>query len=185
MRKKGRKRKAIPRSVQIQVLAQAGYMCGNPRCRNLLGLDLHHIEPVRDNGPNTPDNLIPLCMLCHGLHTRGEMDRKAIEQWKLILSLVGDALDRDSLDLMKFLYDHETRNVDFPLYVSGDGILRLARLVNTGLVDAGLKFSGVGLSLGPATTTYTPALTDIGRRLVTAWLDGDAATVRGLLIGRV
>jgi HNH endonuclease len=158
-------------------------MCGNPRCRNLLGLDLHDIQAVRKDGPNTPENLIPLCLLCHGLHTRGEIDRRAIEQWKLILSLVGEALDRDSMDLLKFLYNHETRT-SMPLYVSGDGILRLARLVNTGLVKEGLRSAGGGYWGGGPSTNYHPTLTDIGRLLVQAWLNGNAATVRTLLTGK-
>jgi hypothetical protein len=96
--RKPARRSAISQAVRIQVLAQAGYMCGNPRCRNLLGIELHHIVWVRDGGPSALNNLIPLCALCHALHTRGEIDQKAIEQWKLILGLVGDSLDRDSID---------------------------------------------------------------------------------------
>ena len=49
-----------------EVLIEAGYRCAVPTCRTILALDLHHIEEVKDGGPNEPSNLLalyggPLC----------------------------------------------------------------------------------------------------------------------------
>jgi hypothetical protein len=92
-------------------------------------------------------------------------------------------LDRDSIDLLKFLHSHETQST-MPLYVSGDGILRLARLINAGLVDEGLRSAGGSYWGGAPSTNYRPSLTEIGRQLIQAWIAGDAATVRALLTGQ-
>jgi HNH endonuclease len=168
-----RDRRAVPANVQREVLAEAGHMCANPRCRALI-LELHHIAWVKDGGGNEASNLLALCPNCHALHTRGDIPRSTIELWKLMLMRLNDALDRDSLDLLLFMYHFQG-----PLAVTGDGLLRLARLMNTGLVHMGaLTHVGDG-----ALTTWMPELTDFGMRLVVAWTDGDAGTVRELLVG--
>jgi hypothetical protein len=166
-------RRAVPASVQREVLAEAGHMCANPRCRALI-LELHHIAWVKDGGGNEASNLVALCPNCHALHTRGDIPGSTIELWKLMLMRLNDALDRDSLDLLLFMYRFGGR-----LAVTGDGLLRLARLMNTGLVDLGAKSYG-----GPGPLdTWRPELTGLGTRLVVAWTDGDAGTVRELLLG--
>jgi hypothetical protein len=166
-------RSAVPEKVKRAVLAEAGHMCANPRCRALI-LELHHMIWVKDGGSNEASNLLALCPNCHALHTRGHIPRNTSELWKLMLMRLNDALDRDSLGLLLFMY-----RFGEGLAVTGDGLLRLARLINTGLVDPGAKsYAGPG-----PLDTWRPALTDLGRRLVTAWIDGDADTVRQLLLG--
>ena len=44
---------------------EAGYKCGNPTCRNVITLELHHIEYVSDGGGDDPSNLLVLCPYCH------------------------------------------------------------------------------------------------------------------------
>jgi hypothetical protein len=178
------RRSRIALSVKLQVLAEAGYMCGNPRSKHILTLELHHLEWVRDGGGNDPTNLIALCSNCHDLHTRGHIPRGAIEAWKQMLMLVAGSLDRESLDLLLFMHrfekktsesedewnewlrssaeerkaleasehtsrqqlrDHDEkwnarkpiRERQEPIQVTGDGLLRLVRLIRTGLVDEG------------------------------------------------
>jgi hypothetical protein len=175
-------RTAVPASVKREVLAEAGHMCANPRCRAFI-LELHHIVWVKDGGGNDAPNLVPLCPNCHALHTRGVIPRSSIERWKLMLMRLSDALDRESLDLLIFLYRLEREHEADPkasLVVTGDGLLRLARLVNTGLVD--LRRSAPFTGYGPW-NVWEPRLTDLDNRLVEAWIDGDAATVRELLLG--
>lgn len=43
-------RKSISDEVRRQVLIEAGYRCGVPTCRNILAIDLHHMEPVNEGG---------------------------------------------------------------------------------------------------------------------------------------
>ena len=107
-----RLRTRIPIAVRLQVLTEAGYMCGNPRCKHMLTLELHHLEWVRDGGGNDPANTIPLCSNCHDLHTRGHIPRSALDAGKQMLMLVSGSLDRESLDLLLFMYNFEKRSLD-------------------------------------------------------------------------
>lgn len=186
-------RNAVPEKVKRAVLAEAGHMCANPRCRALI-LELHHIVWVKNGGGNEASNLLALCPNCHALHTRGDIPRSTIELWKLMLMRLSDALDRDSLDLLLFMYRFEQENKcrydPDPFMVTGDGILRLARLINTGLVDSGpaaFRSSAWSRSRGSfrygTRSIWNPKLTDLGNRLMEAWTNGDAGTVRELLLG--
>jgi hypothetical protein len=224
---KTRSRKSILPSVALQVLTESGYMCSNPRCRHILTIELHHLVWVKDGGSNDASNLLALCANCHGLHTKGHIPREAIQAWKQMVQLVSGSLDRDSLDLLLFLYglekeseelegrrgewqqqrdeerallerkdsttlkeirEHEQkwaqaepRRGEMPLRVSGDGLLRMVRLIRTGLVDQGRQ------QLDVVEMTYffywEPRLTDTGRRLAKAFVEGDSAAFVEILTG--
>ena len=45
-------RATVPAATRTAVLMESGYKCGNPACRNILTLGLHHIVWVRDGGGN-------------------------------------------------------------------------------------------------------------------------------------
>lgn len=203
-------------------------MCANPRCKHILTLELHHLDWVRDGGGNDVANLIALCSNCHDLHTRGHIPGSAIDAWKQMLLLISGSLDRESLDLLFFMYKFETRSRDpreewlgwrrhkdeehaalqasedttqrqfreheekwasieppssrdHPLRVTGDGLLRLVRLIRTGLVEEGKQEweSSDWLNF----YFWEPRLTSTGRRLAEAFLNGDAKTFHELLTG--
>ncbi len=63
------KRKKIPVDVKVAVLTETGYKCGYPGCRNVLGLEFHHIVSIKDSGGNDASNLLPLW----GLGSNGEI----------------------------------------------------------------------------------------------------------------
>jgi hypothetical protein len=219
----------IPLGIKLQVLAESGYMCANPRCKHILTLELHHLEWVRDGGGNEPSNLIALCSNCHDLHTRGHIPKNALDAWKQMLLLVNGSLDRESLDILLFLYKFEKKSLDLdckwnewekkkqaeleqlkenpettqrqlkeaeekwkacepprsrehPIQVTGDGLLRLVRLIRTGLVDEGNQ--DVGGSDWLYIFYWEPTLTTIGRRLAEAFINGDAKVFRELLVGQ-
>jgi hypothetical protein len=177
------KRKAIPEAVKREVLAEAGYMCANPRCKNILALQMHHMVWVRDGGQNDSANLVALCGHCHDQHTRGYIPHEAIGRWKLLLQSLNQALDRESLDLLIFLRHHSAGPGSWRFCVSGDGILRLARLINAGLVDPGFRQgSAGGWAGGDVHGVYEPQLTDRGLRLVEAWREGNVAAFTHALI---
>jgi HNH endonuclease len=176
-------RRAIPEAVKREVLAEAGCMCANPRCKNALAAQMHHMTWVCDGGENEVENLVALCAYCHDLHTRKHIPADAVARWKLLLQSLNQALDRESLDLLQFL-----RRSDGPgnwrFRVSGDGILRLARLINSGLVDPRFVHGSSG---SPATAAvhgvYEPQLTERGQRLIEAWRKGDVASFSHALMG--
>jgi hypothetical protein len=74
------------------------------------------------------------------------------------------------------------RSREHPLRVTGDGLLRLVRLIRTGLVDEGKQDfeSSDWLYM----YYWEPSLTPTGRRLADAFLNGDAKTFRELLEGQ-
>ena len=55
---KGADRKKIPVQVQLGLLMEAGYKCGNPCCRHVITLELHHIVYVRDGGGDGAENIL-------------------------------------------------------------------------------------------------------------------------------
>ncbi len=161
------RRRTITQSLRIQVLTEAGYRCAVPTCRNILALDLHHIVPVAEDGPNALANLIALCPTCHALFTRGEISRDSIYMWKATLVALSHAFDFDTIDALLFLNQPAASN----LRISGDGVLRFFRLIAGGLATFGLVMQNGPLLL------YQVRLTDRGRMLVEAWKRGDRAAV--------
>ena len=161
---------------------ESGYKCANPTCRNTIALQMHHMVWVRDGGDNDPANLVALCAYCHDMHTRGNIPADAIGGWKLMLQSLNQALDRDALDLLLFLARPPTVG-SWRFRVSGDGILRLARLINSGLVDPGFRQGSAGSpASGDALGIYEPQLTDRGVRLVQSYRQGDVAGFSHALI---
>ena len=157
-------RKALPQDVRRRVLHEAGYKCGNPVCRTIVTLDIHHVVPVAEAGKNEPENLLVLCPNCHALHHRGEIPIESLRAWKMLLLAINEAFDRRSVDLLLAL------DATGMLFVSGEGVLECAALVAAGLVQRGSYNDG-----RRAFPTYSVSLTEKGTALVAAWKQGNQA----------
>jgi hypothetical protein len=183
--------RSIPPAVRSAVLLEAAYRCGNPRCRHILTLELHHIVWVRDGGGNGPENLIALCPNCHSLHTAGHIPSEAIYAWKALLVSLNNP-PRGAADLLLVLYQEEERlrkegyepvrrtSVPPPFRFTGDGLGILAGLMTSGLVEIDRRFSGAS-SWGGGMPSFTVWLTKRGRAMVTAWLAGLPGRVEAAL----
>jgi tetratricopeptide (TPR) repeat protein len=58
------KRKPIPKDMRNQVLVDAVHRCCLcPEHHDVV--DLHHVVPISEDGPNTADNLMAVCPTCH------------------------------------------------------------------------------------------------------------------------
>lgn len=158
------KRITIPPRLRLDMLIEAGYRCAVPTCRTILTLELHHIDPVREDGMNVPDNLIVLCPNCHTMLEKGIISPEAINVYKTMLVSLGHAFDKESISNLLFLrniwsqidqgrskkgilkYLNEHKGVGYEktmedlniLIISGDGVLKFAHLISAGL--AGFKF---------------------------------------------
>lgn len=154
-------RKALPIDVRRRVLHEAGYKCGNPICRCIITLDIHHLVSVSDDGPDEPENLIALCPNCHALHHKGEIPMESLRAWKMLLLAVNEAFDRRSVDLLLAL--DKIGNT----FVSGEGVLECASLIAAGFVERGYY------NIGGPIPMYSVSLTDRGRAMVNAWKHGD------------
>jgi len=168
-----------------EVLREAGYKCGNPTCRNILTLELHHIRWVKDDGPTTSSNLLALCPMCHALHTQGHIPASAIVHWKGLLVALNGAFNKEAMDLLLFLATKDSEK----LWYSGDGVLKFAGLIAAGLAEMTAVTSGgsvgrpVFVQFGESPPATPPpgsgvrvALTEKGKLLVHSWLQGDEAT---------
>jgi hypothetical protein len=177
-------RKQIPAAVRDEILREAGYKCANPVCRNILTLQLHHIQWVAEGGGNEATNLLALCGHCHDLHTQGHIPPEAIRHWKGILHALNSAFSKESMDLLVFLFNAESEKI----FYSGDGLLRFASLIASGFAEVIDSHFGVGVRYGkdspptaPPSSTHRVRLTDKGRTFVEAWTSGDEAGYRAVL----
>ena len=64
----------IPDSVKQLVLEESGYQCAFCGHRDGLNLTHHHLDPKRDGGPATYENLIAICQNCHAKAESGKID---------------------------------------------------------------------------------------------------------------
>lgn len=186
-------RKKIPTPVQHGLLMEAGYKCGNPTCRHIITLELHHIEYVRDGGGDGPENLLVLCPNCHSMHHTGIIPAESVRHWKGMLLALSQAFDRPSLDLLLFLNLTHGQEI----WYTGDALLRFAGLIASGLVGFRTKtlygqtpttsgqYGGIPAVFHGSTFETDMKvelhLTEKGRQLVQAWRDGDEARYRQLV----
>ena len=157
-------RKSIPVDIQRLVLHEAGYKCGNPVCRTLLTLEIHHLISVSEKGGNTPENLIALCPNCHRLYHIGKIPISSLRAWKLLLLSLNEAYNRSSVDILLALAKMGQGQVQ----VSGDGLLMCASLIAGNLVNAERSQGSK-----PWLDSYRLSLTERGRKFVEAWKKGD------------
>ena len=86
--------------IQRAVKEEAGYLCGNPRCRERGPFDFEHIEPWSKSKEHKFSNIILLCTMCHSRVTRGEIEKSAVAHWKRNLAI---SAARYSMFEMRFL----------------------------------------------------------------------------------
>ena len=167
-------RKALPIDTRIRVLHEAGYMCGNPACRCVITLDMHHLVPVGEGGSDDPNNLIALCPNCHRRHHNNDIPISSLRAWKMLLLALNQAYDKHSIDALLML--HRLGSV----WVKGDGLLGIAGPIASGLVDAkpdiNTIFTGQsadGRMTSTAESGYLLSLSSKGGALVEAWISGN------------
>ena len=163
-------RKKLRVDVKQLVLHESGYKCGNPICRHVITLDIHHLEQASDGGGDGPENLLPLCPNCHSLHHAGKISESSLRAWKNLLLALNEAFDRKSTDILLSLALLKA------VYITGDGVLDCAALVASGLVDVrpgqhDLQPGTPRWDLGGA-PLYTISLSTRGVAFVNAWKSG-------------
>ena len=170
-------RKSLPLDIRLRILHEAGYVCGNTACRCIVTLDLHHLDPVAEGGPDDPNNLLALCPTCHRRHHNREIPVESLRAWKMLLVALNHAYDKHSIDVMLLLRRRGK------VWVSGEGVLGIAAPVASGLVDAkpdvNVIYSGhpSGGMIANPEAGYELSLSNKGKNLVEAWVSGrqDAA----------
>lgn len=148
---------------------EAGHRCAIPTCRGTSALELHHIVEHSKGGPDTEDNLIVLCAVCHARVTKGEIDTKAVRQYKANLGVLNSRYGDYERGILELFATSGGNAVDLPAgrdvdlwYLMKDGIL-------TKIDSDGPKvvFNGVA-------DTQRYALTHVGVDFVNQWASAQA-----------
>ncbi|MEU8335548.1 HNH endonuclease signature motif containing protein [Micromonospora tulbaghiae] len=157
-------RPAIPRELERQVLVEAGHRCAIPTCRQV-PVELAHIDPWSKVQEHTFGNIIALCPTCHTRFDRGEIDRKAMLQYKANLGLLNSRYgDLERRVLTVFAEHPEAGSIDLP---GGLSVL-LSYLLQDGLLVRAPRPGG-GISIMGIEQVVRYALTDRGREFVAKW----------------
>lgn len=159
-------RKAIPTEVRTLVLHEAGYLCGNPRCRTPLTLEIHHLVQVATGGASTADNLICLCPNCHTSHHNGRIPIESLRTWKHLLLTLNAAYDKASIDTLLVLHQLQT------ITISGDALLQRGGLLASGLIEIGKHVASAATA---GADIMSIRLSAKGRGFVDAWMEGNEA----------
>ncbi len=190
------RRKRIHDDVRSLLLTQCGYKCGNPNCRGIITLEIHHLDYVSDGGGNEIENLLPLCPTCHSLHHAGHIPQSALLAWKTLLDALSNPT-RNILDLLILLYrdtgvaELPSGNVveinkprdNVPFVFSGDSLPLLAGPINSGLLEIFNRCQN-SVFAGGSTPNFMIRLTSRGEQLVRCWLNGNFPGIRQLLADR-
>ena len=174
------KRTKLPVHLRHELLVEAGYKCGNPRCQHVITFEIHHIQYVSRGGGDEASNLLVLCPNCHTLHHAGHISLEAIRLWKGLLVAINQAFDRKGLELLLLLRS-TPRNA---LWFSSDGLLHFAGLIGAGLVEirsTETTFMAPNESRKFTQSTHNLQLTPRGKLLLDAWLSGDERGYRELV----
>lgn len=186
-------RLAIPRQLEREILMEAGHRCAIPTCRQT-PVEIVHIIPWEQVKKHTFDNLIALCPTCHTrYHKRGEIDRKAMQQYKANLTVLNGRfgeLEQRVLRLcakqmneksgMSHWLGEQSSVVPGPLaeqlktidiWLPGGFDILLMNLLKDGfLTDTGQN-SGIILAGVPSAKLYR--LTNKGREFIQKWLSAE------------
>ncbi len=139
------------------VYVEAGFQCANPACGQWMVLDANHLVYVVDGGGDTLENLLPLCAACHRRSLGGQIEARAIQAWKSVITAQGSPYDLDSFTFLAFL-----EALGQPLEVGTERLVKLHRLVASGAVAASKTQGG----------EWALELTVAGTLLLESWRQG-------------
>jgi len=160
-------RQTIPRQLEREVLMEAGHRCAIPTCRQT-PVEIAHIVPWEQIQEHTFDNLIALCPTCHTRYDKGEIDRKAMQQYKANLSVLNGRYGDLEQRVLRIFAEQPNAN---QIWLPGGFDILLMNLLKDGfLIDSG-KNSGVILAGVPSAKLYQ--LTSKGREFINRWLSAE------------
>jgi hypothetical protein len=160
-------RPPIPTALKRQLLVEAGHRCSIPTCRQT-PIELAHIVAWSVCKTHTFDNLIVLCPTCHTRYDRGEIDRKAMLNYKHNLCVINSRYgDFEQRVLRVFAEKQQGDQIALP---GGLDIMLMYLLQDGLLADTGQN-SGIFMNNMPSQKIYE--LTEQGRKFINKWLNSD------------
>ena len=169
----GTEARNVKPDVRRRVLHEAGYKCGNPNCFTPY-LETHHLIYVSEGGDDEACNLLPLCVVCHTRHHKGEIPTESLRAWKIFLITINEAFDRRSTDLLLLL-----EQLGYIEWITGDGLPAYAALVASGMARVTTRH--VKSSQSAFRLLYAAWITEKGKTFVQGWRAGDQRAALGLL----
>lgn len=157
-------RPPIPTALKRQVLVESGHRCAIPTCRQT-PVELAHIVPWATCKEHAFDNLIALCPTCHTRFDRGDMDRKAMFNYKHNLGVLNSRYGDFEQRVLKVFADNPQIN---QIWLPGGLDIMLMYLLQDGLLVFTGQDSGVIMNDMPSQKLY--ALTTKGREFINKWL---------------
>lgn len=157
-------RPAIPAELKRTLMMEAGYRCSIPRCKQT-PVEIHHISPWEKVREHNYDNLIVLCCNCHARANRGEIDSKALHQYKANLAIVNGRYCQMEQRIFRYFYqNHDSEEI--PLGYGFD--LLLLNAIEDGLLEKS-DDSFFQIAAIPVNVTYR--ITAKGRDFIDRWFE--------------
>lgn len=99
-------RPTMPADIRRSVEVESGHCCAIKGCQEHTYLEIHHIDENREN--NTLDNLILLCDKHHKMAHAKVIDRKALREYKKLLTDSHNILIHERFDQLEKLIKDKT-----------------------------------------------------------------------------
>jgi len=160
-------RPSIPRQLEREVLIEAGHRCAIPTCRQT-PVEIAHIIPWKQVKEHTFDNLIALCPTCHTRYDKGEIDRKAMQQYKANLYVLNGRYGDLEQRVLRIFAEQPSVN---QIWLPGGFDILLMNLLKDGFLIDTSQNSGVILAGVPSAKLYQ--LTSSGREFIQKWLSAE------------
>jgi tRNA G37 N-methylase TrmD len=152
---------------------ETGYACAVPACRQST-TEIAHIVPWAQDREHTFENLIALCPNHHTRYDRGEIDRKAMRQYKANLAVLNGRYSDLERRVLQAMADANTAPGEGVVLLGGMEILMM-HLVDDGIVKmqsaSRISYRVAGNVEIPSHIAYV--LTTEGREFIDRWLGAD------------
>jgi hypothetical protein len=167
-------RPAVPAEVERSVLVEAGHRCAIPTCRQT-PVEIAHVEPFAQVRKHEFPNLIALCPTCHARYDRGEIDRKAMRQYKANLGLLASRYGEVERRVIEYFAENPNESV---VHLPGGMQILVRYLVKDGYLDVGEPYMASAVTQGGIQSMLVESLcpyvlTPTGRDFVTSWVEAN------------
>jgi hypothetical protein len=159
-------RPKIPKTLERDVLCEAGHRCAIPTCQQT-PVEIAHIDRYADVLEHTFDNLIALCANCHSRYDRGEIDRKAMMQYKANLSILNSRYGDLEKRILTYFADNPNEE-EIRLSLSGNMDIQIMYLIRDEYLEFVRTVPG-GFAVGVEDDKIF-RLTDKGKEFIQKWL---------------
>jgi hypothetical protein len=155
-------RGAVQADLQRSVLVEAGHRCAIPTCRATT-TEIAHIVPWARVKEHKFENLIALWPTCHARVHKGEIDGKALLQYKANLGLLNSRYGEFERRVLEYFAEHPFKDT---LWVPAGTELLVWYLIKDGYLQEHEGDEVSAIRIGEIQTQTLYELTQAGREFV-------------------